>query len=329
MPLSPEQSLIWNAMQVGPQWILRSSSDPLLAVETQTETQKPTSAELSVQISHTPKAMPQSVVTPGVGGLVGTTQAPPTYRRRPGEIRGKATTVLSTVTQEARLPAKVSPKLVTQPLSSTGGHVPLKAKQDPKILARIASADWLELQSVMKDCFACPISVNRSMPVFGEGFQNPLAVIGEAPGRDEDMFGIPFVGKSGKLLRAILTSAGLDIHKQVSFLNVLKCRPTNNRTPEPEEIEACRPFLMRQLELSAPKVVLLLGRTAAQILLASDADLRDLRNRSHTITIGGRAVPAIVTYHPSYVLRVLSAKEILWKDVVQVRRLLNQVTTSD
>lgn len=152
-----------------------------------------------------------------------------------------------------------------------------------------------------------------------------MVLVGEAPGRDEDLEGIPFVGKSGQLLTNILTAVDIKRGRDAAVVNVLKCRPPNNRDPLPEEAAACRPFLERQLELLAPKVMLLLGRAAVTALLPPDVSgesISRLRGRVFEVTVAGRPVKTMVSYHPSYLLRNPVGKELSWHDLLAVKKLV-------
>jgi DNA polymerase len=152
----------------------------------------------------------------------------------------------------------------------------------------------------------------------------PWLVVGEAPGAEEDARGEPFVGQAGRLLDAMLSALDLARGREVTIVNVLKCRPPGNRNPEPEEVAACAPFLARQLELAAPKVVLVAGRFAAQALLATDSSIAGLRGRPHHVAVAGRSVPAVVTYHPAYLLRNLADKAKSWADLCLARQAARQ-----
>jgi DNA polymerase len=146
-------------------------------------------------------------------------------------------------------------------------------------------------------------------------------IIGEAPGADEDRQGEPFVGQAGKLLDAMLASIGLDRGNKVYITNVLKSRPPDNRDPEAEEIAACMPYLLAQIELIRPKLIVALGRFAAQTLLQTDEAIARLRGRAHTY----QGIPLIVTYHPAYLLRNLPDKARAWEDLCLARRTMHNV----
>ena len=179
-----------------------------------------------------------------------------------------------------------------------------------------------ELAKEAAGCVACPLSEGRTQVVFGVG--NPhadLVFIGEAPGRDEDIKGEPFVGRAGKLLDRMLLSLGLD-RSSVYIMNVVKCRPPNNRDPRPEEIQACSSWFDAQLELLSPKMICLLGRVAAQSVLETDAPLGSLRGRWHAY----HGLPVWVTYHPAYLLRSPQQKVRAWEDL---RRLQARYLATD
>ncbi len=177
-----------------------------------------------------------------------------------------------------------------------------------------ASADWQLLQDEVSACVKCGLAATRTRTVFGVG--NPHAdwlVIGEAPGAEEDRQGKPFVGAAGKLLDAMLQAIGLSREQNVFITNMLKCRPPGNRDPKAEEIAACLPYLMRQIGAIKPKLILAVGRIAAQSLLATDVPLGRLRGRVHRF--GPLSTALIVTYHPAYLLRSPAEKRKAWEDL--------------
>jgi DNA polymerase len=148
--------------------------------------------------------------------------------------------------------------------------------------------------------------------------------VGEAPGADEDAQGEPFVGAAGQLLDNMLQALQLDRSTNVFIANVLKCRPPNNRTPEPAEALACAPYLDRQIELIAPRLIVALGRSAACRLLDTDVPVASLRSRVHRY----RNTPLIVTYHPAYLLRTPADKSLAWQDLLFARRTLREATAA-
>ena len=181
----------------------------------------------------------------------------------------------------------------------------------------IATLDWPALRDTVAACRACALCESRQQTVFGVGhLRAHWLIVGEAPGEQEDRLGEPFVGDSGKLLdnmlRALnLTRSEAGPERQVYIANTLKCRPPKNRNPDPAEIAQCAPFLERQITLVQPRIILAMGRFAAQALLASDEPLGKLRGRVHRY----RGVPLVVTYHPAYLLRTLGDKSRAWEDL--------------
>ena len=183
----------------------------------------------------------------------------------------------------------------------------------------IARMDWAELRSSVAACSACKLCQGRTQTVFGVGsVQADWLVVGEAPGEQEDAQGEPFVGKSGQLLdnmlRAIGVSrdaSGTDPTRHAYIANSVKCRPPGNRNPAPDELAQCEPFLVRQIALLQPKIILAMGRFAVQSLLRSSEPIGRLRGRVHRY----QGVPLIVTYHPAYLLRNLDEKARAWDDL--------------
>jgi len=177
-----------------------------------------------------------------------------------------------------------------------------------------AVTTWESLRSEVLACTKCPLHGSRTQGVFGVGSREAQwLVVGEAPGAEEDRRGEPFVGRAGHLLDAMLKAIGLSRGSNVYIANVLKSRPPGNRDPKPEEVAACLPYLMRQIELLRPRVMLAVGRIAAQNLLSTDAPLGRLRGKVHHF--GELNTPLIVTYHPAYLLRTPSDKRKAWEDL--------------
>jgi len=192
---------------------------------------------------------------------------------------------------------------------------------------RIAQMDWDELESAVAACTACELSRTRNRTVFGVGHRAAeWMLVGEAPGAEEDARGEPFVGQAGRLLDNMLDAVGLTrsgtTPRSVYIANVLKCRPPGNRNPEPGEVAQCDPFLKRQIELINPKIVLVMGRFAAQSLLGTDASIASLRGKVHRIDVAGRSVAVVVTYHPAYLLRNLADKAKSWADLCLAREVV-------
>jgi DNA polymerase len=179
--------------------------------------------------------------------------------------------------------------------------------------ARILQLDWAALKEAVASCEACSLARTRTNTVFGVGDENAeWLLVGEAPGAEEDARGEPFVGQAGRLLDSMLAAIGLRRGENVYIANVLKCRPPGNRNPEPFEVAQCSPYLERQIDLIRPKLLIAMGRFAAQTLLGTDASIASLRGRLHRY----RGVPLIVTYHPAYLLRNLPDKAKAWEDLV-------------
>lgn len=183
---------------------------------------------------------------------------------------------------------------------------------------RIAAFDWSELEAAVSSCMSCKLCERRTNTVFGVGDrQAEWMLIGEAPGENEDKQGEPFVGQAGKLLDSMLRSVGLSREKGVFIANVLKCRPPGNRDPEPDEVAMCDPYLKRQIALVKPRIIVVLGRVAAQNLLQTQTPVSKLRGKVHEV----EGVPVVVTYHPAYLLRTLTDKARAWEDLCLARKV--------
>lgn len=190
----------------------------------------------------------------------------------------------------------------------------------------VAQLGWAELESRVSACTLCTLHATRTKPVFGVGDRSAhWMVIGEAPGADEDRQGEPFVGRAGQLLNSMLKAMGL-AREQVYIANILKSRPPSNRDPRPEEVRACIPFLYRQIELVDPRMILCVGRIAAQTLLNTDVTIGKLRGRLHKLATGR---PMVVTYHPAYLLRAPGEKRKAWADLVLAMRTFEQLAAQE
>jgi DNA polymerase len=196
----------------------------------------------------------------------------------------------------------------------------------PPAAAAAPAADvaaWEALRTQVLQCTKCPLHLTRTQGVFGVGPKRAdWLVIGEAPGAEEDRRGEPFVGAAGQLLDAMLRAIGLDRATNVYIANMLKSRPPGNRDPKPEEVAACLPYLQRQIELLRPKIMLAVGRIAAQSLLGTQAPLGRLRGEVHRFG----DTPLVVTYHPAYLLRTPAEKRKAWEDLKFARTVYQQLT---
>ena len=185
----------------------------------------------------------------------------------------------------------------------------------------VASMDWDTLQQTVAGCRACGLCERRTQTVFGVGNRNAeLMLVGEGPGQEEDLRGEPFVGRAGQLLNRMLAAANLS-REQVFIANIVKCRPPNNRNPLPEEAAACLPYLVRQIELVQPRLLVCLGGVSATNLLDATESVGRLRGRIHYY--GPRRTPLLVTYHPSYYLRSPADKAKGWQDLQRMIGLLH------
>ncbi len=209
-------------------------------------------------------------------------------------------TEVQIVEHALREPAAPEPPLSAVPHGA--GHAP----------DAVAGMDWPALKAGVAACTACALHAQRNKTVFGVGDeQADWLFVGEGPGADEDAQGEPFVGQAGKLLDNMLAAINLKRGANVYIANIVKCRPPGNRNPQPEEAQACAPYLQRQIELIQPKLIVALGKVAAVNLLGRDASIASLRGQMHAY----RGIPLIVTYHPAYLLRTLSDKAKAWEDL--------------
>lgn len=182
----------------------------------------------------------------------------------------------------------------------------------------IEEMGWEALSATVTGCTKCPLYQGRTQTVFGVGNRDAdWMLIGEAPGAEEDRQGEPFVGRAGQLLNAMLNALGLE-RSAVYIANILKCRPPNNRDPRPEEAFCCEPYLRRQIALIRPRIILALGRIAAQNLLKTEAPIGRIRGRVYEY--GPLKVPMVVTYHPAYLLRSPKQKARAWEDLLMAKR---------
>jgi len=204
---------------------------------------------------------------------------------------------------------------------STDSATKVSAPVDERTAA-IAAMDWNHLKQAVADCTACELCKTRKQAVLGVGdVAADWLFVGEGPGADEDEKGEPFVGQAGKLLDNMLAAINLQRGNSVYIANAVKCRPPNNRTPEPGETAACWPFLARQIELIEPKLIVTLGKPAAQTLLQQEVKIAAERGKVHDFA----GIPLIVTYHPAYLLRNLPDKAKAWEDLCFMRKTMKEL----
>ena len=221
----------------------------------------------------------------------------------------------TTLPKPARRPeplraAPVAPKIDVLPIPSGPSLF--------ESVEKIANDSLLKIREDLGECTRCKLHKGRNKIVFGDGSAKAdLVFVGEGPGRDEDAQGLPFVGRAGKLLTQMIEAMGLQ-RKDVYICNVVKCRPPENRTPEKDEVTTCSPFLLRQIDVIAPKVIVCLGSVAAQTLLETNRGISHFRGQ--WLEFRGRKLMA--TYHPAYLLRNPSAKSEVWKDLQKVMAVL-------
>lgn len=217
----------------------------------------------------------------------------------------------------------VSPPRNLTPISPAPAPAPAIEVPRVEIMRIEVPQDWDGLRAVVKDCTRCELCSTRTQTVFGVGpAQASLMVVGEGPGADEDAQGEPFVGRAGKLLDEMLAVIGRSRRENTYIANVVKCRPPGNRDPAAHEAEACRPYLEQQIRLVKPRLIVALGRIAAQRLLSTDQSLAKLRGPMHHY--GPDRTPLFITYHPAYLLRSPLEKAKSWDDLKKVWRFLNE-----
>lgn len=300
--LSVADSLMWDALEIGPQWILRETEDVTLSeVSLRAGLRKPASLEAGAQQKAPRAAAPG--LPPGL---------PPEFSARSAPSRP--------VPAARSGGERIAPSIAAAPQAP-------KLALSPEVLAACEKADWATLEGLAQACTCCSMAKSRQHVVFAEGGPGMrIALVGEAPGSEEDLQGIPFVGKSGQLLTQMLESIGIERRRDIAIMNVLKCRPPGNRNPAPAEVSCCAAYLRRQLLLVRPDVLLIMGRFAMQTLLGTgpDATIGSQRGRVHDVSIGDFVTKAVVSYHPSYLLRSPDEKAKAWEDLVLFRRLIRE-----
>jgi DNA polymerase len=235
-----------------------------------------------------------------------------------GMTADQAIAVLSPREPAVAAPSAQGSAMKAPPAATSSRNVSTKSPANGKAAARLQV-----LAEAAGACTRCRLHTTRSTVVFGEGSATAdVVVVGEAPGQEEDRTGRPFVGRAGRLLDLMLLSAGFP-RSEVYICNVLKCRPPENRNPQPDEVTPCTTnFLHGQLEAIAPRVLLAVGKFAAQALLESQESIGRMRGRIHEY----RGTPLVVTYHPAYLLRSPQMTRVAWQDFQLVRRVLDEQT---
>jgi len=231
-----------------------------------------------------------------------------------------------TIYREKPIWSEVPENVSTGSFKSVEGEIVVREVQEELIFENWKASESLEiLESRINQCKKCTLSHSRNKFVFGSGNPNAeVVIVGEAPGADEDLQGMPFVGKAGKLLTDILKAINFK-REDVYICNILKCRPPNNRNPLPEEIEKCEPYLIKQLELIKPKMILAAGAFAGQTLLKSKEPLNKLRGKFHNLKVGDILIKVLVTFHPAALLRNPNWKYPTWEDVKLFRKEYDKI----
>ncbi len=211
---------------------------------------------------------------------------------------------------QAEQPASLMPSTEEPPIPSRIPF-PLQSEQGLLVSPEDRAQALVAIREELGNCSRCPLSAGRNKIVFGDGNPNArLMFVGEGPGADEDAQGLPFVGRAGQLLNNMIAAMGMK-REEVYIANIVKCRPPQNRVPEPEEAHTCSPFLFQQIDVVRPQVLVALGATAALYLLGVKSSLSALRGRVHSC----RGAQLIVTYHPAYLLRDPRQKKEAWRDL--------------
>ena len=237
-----------------------------------------------------------------------------------GQLAKIARAIATYVEYQRELGVLGFPRSVPGPAAAARPAPRVAASVDLFADASVAQARTLsELRAAIGDCRRCKLAPHRTQVVFGVGNERArLVFVGEAPGHDEDVRGEPFVGRAGQLLTEIITKGMRLRREDVYIANVIKCRPPGNRNPEPDEVATCEPFLLRQLEIIAPEVIVALGKFAVQTLLRTKTPITQLRGRWHDYH-GIRLMP---TFHPAYLLRNPGDKRLVWDDIRKVMGVL-------
>lgn len=217
------------------------------------------------------------------------------------------------------MPTPTSPSVAENNQNQAASSILISESDSPQLSTTQA---WQTLQQQVETCTTCELHKTRNRPVFGTGNRSATWMfIGEAPGADEDAQGEPFVGRAGKLLTNMLLA--LELHRETVYIaNILKCRPPSNRTPQPQEVHCCTPFLTQQIELIQPAIIVALGAVAARFLLNTEVEIGKLRGQRFTYQNTG--IPLIATYHPAYLLRNPVAKSKSWQDLQLACQIIHE-----
>ena len=223
----------------------------------------------------------------------------------------------------AKAPPAASPEstpLPSVPARAPAAYLPADDAIGGAMAAAASASTLAELQAALVAFDGCGLKRTATNTVFSDGVAHaPVMLIGEAPGRDEDRMGKPFVGRAGQLLDKMLASVGLDRGTNAYITNVINWRPPDNRDPSPEEAASCLPFLRRHIELAAPRIIILLGAVAARHVVGTSDGIMKLRGRWMEYRVGDRMVPLMPTLHPAYLLRQPAHKKLAWRDLQSVR----------
>ena len=221
----------------------------------------------------------------------------------------------------APLTPPVTPAVVTAQINPAAHQN--SAAGDSATLAKTATT-LDELAAALESFEGCGLKKTAKSTVFSDGVSSArIMLVGEAPGQDEDRTGKPFVGRSGQLLDAMMATIGLSRADNLYIANVIPWRPPGNRAPSVDELETCKPFIMRQIELVAPEIIVLVGGTSAKTLLNTETGITRLRGKWQTLEIGGRDIPALPFFHPAYVLRRPETKIDVWADLCALKQKLD------
>ncbi|MPZ44167.1 MAG: uracil-DNA glycosylase [Betaproteobacteria bacterium] len=307
------RKLILEEMGIAPLWRLRA---PAGSDASQASAASATEAESAVADTPAP-AVERAVAQPAT--------EPASRVRKAGHTESMVTSSSSDVPEPASRAHRPAAQPDTDVAAKRRATPPLPEAEEAEARVRrqrIMQMDWAALKGSVAQCVACPLHRTRTQTVFGVGDERAdWLFVGEGPGAEEDAKGEPFVGQAGRLLDNMLAAIEFERGKGVYIANVVKCRPPNNRNPEEREMTCCEPYLARQIELIEPRLIVALGRVAANHLLQTDASIASLRGRVHEY----RGTPLIVTYHPAYLLRSLQEKAKAWVDLCFARATLDAI----